>query len=220
MPCCLLGVYSSMCMCQMVTFPAIKNVFKDKRGPWWIVALCLVGNVFVAGVSIQPLQAEQNAVMANEYNLKLARLYATAKFINWPDGEAKAQSPFVIAVIAPDPFAGGLSKLDGRKLKDRPIETKVVNTVDEFLSCQILFVPSNANAILVEQILRKIDKQPVLVWREQTDSKTPALAACNFVRQGESLIIEINPAEMQRAKLSPDGRLMSLNLVRVVKTSP
>ena len=201
-------------------FQAFKNVFKDWRGPQWIFVLSLLGNTLVGGMSTQPLKAEQNAVTANEYNLKLARLYATAKFVNWPQDSESAQSPFVIAVVAPDPFAGGLSKLDGRKLKDRPIATKVIDSVDEFTSCQVLFVPTNANPTLVGQILHKIAKQPVLVWRDQADSTASIRAACNFVRQGENLIVEINPAEMQRANLSPDGRLMSLNLVRVVKANP
>ena len=176
-----------------------------------------VGLVLGMAHSIQTAYSDESQVAAAEYNLKLARMYATAKFISWPDDGPKAKRPFVIAVIAPDPFGNGLRKLSERKLKDRPIETKLIRTIDDLSECHLLFIPVGADPKLVEAVLQKVVDRPVLVWRDQPDPQNPRKASCTFKRQGESLIIEADPKELQRVGLSPDGRLMSLNIVRVIK---
>ena len=167
--------------------------------------------------SIQAAVSEDSPVDAVEYNLKLARLCATAKFISWPEDGKGAKKPFVIAVIAPNPFGYGLKKLSERKIKDRPIETKLIRTLEDYSECHLLFIPAGADPKLVDVVLEKVANRPVLVWRDQPDPLDPRKASCTFIRQGENLIIEADPKELQRVGLSPDGRLMSLNLVRVIR---
>ena len=176
-----------------------------------------VGLVLGPYHSIQTAVSDESLVAAAEYNLKLARLYATAKFISWPDDGPGAKKPFVIAVIAPDPFGNGLKKLSERKLKDRPIATKLIRSIEDYSECHLLFIPVGADPKLVDVVLEKVANRPVLVWRDQPDPLDPRKASCTFMRQGENLIIEADPKELQRVGLSPDGRLMSLNLVRVIR---
>lgn len=188
----------------------------------WTRTLVVKFGIFVGLVlgpvhSLQTAFSDESPVVAAEYTLKLARLYATAKFISWPDDVPEAKTPFVIAVIAPDPFSNGLKKLSERKLKDRPIETKLVRSIDDYSECHVLFIPVGADPKLVDLVLKKVVNRPVLVWRDQPDPQDTRKASCTFIRQSESLIIEADPTEMQRVGLSPDGRLMSLNLVRVLK---
>ena len=167
--------------------------------------------------SMQAAVSDESPVAAAEYKLKLARLYATAKFISWPDDGPEAKKPFVIAVIAPDPFNNGLQKLSERKLRDRPIETKLIRAIEDNSECHVLFIPVGADPKLVDFVLEKVANRPVLVWRDHADPLDARKASCTFMRQGENLIVEADPKELQRVGLSPDGRLMSLNLVRVVR---
>jgi hypothetical protein len=176
-----------------------------------------VGLVLGPYHSIQKAVSDESPVAATEYNLKLARLCATAKFISWPDDGPGAKKPFVIAVIAPDPFGNGLKKLSERTRKDRPIATKLIRSVEDYSECHLLFIPDGADPKVVDAILQKVTNQPVLVWRDQPGPQDSQKASCTFMRQGESLFIEADPKELQRVGLSPDGRLMSLNIVRVVK---
>ncbi len=156
--------------------------------------------------------------VASEYNLKLARMYATSKFIAWPDEAEGSNTPFVIGVIDPDPFQGGLQKLATRKLKDRPIRVTILKSEQDFEPCHLLFIPAEARPEIVSAILKRAANQPILVWRDQADPDGNAGVACTFVRAGESLLIEADPAELKRRKLVPDGQLLSLNLVRLVKS--
>lgn len=157
--------------------------------------------------------------LVSEYNLKLARLYATSKFIAWPDEANGANTPFVLGVIDPDPFQGGLQKLSARKLKDRPIRVVILKSEADYEPCHLLFIPAEARPEIVTAILKRVANQPVLVWRDQADPSGAAGVACTFVRAGESLLIEADPAELKRRKLVPDGQLLSLNLVRLVKSN-
>ena len=170
-----------------------------------------VDSCFVSAQSTPPK-------VASEYNLKLARIYATSKFIAWPDESDGSNTPFVIGVIDPDPFQGGLQKLANRKLKDRSIHVIILKSEQDFETCHLLFIPADARPEIVSAILKRAADQPILVWRDQADPNGSAGVACTFVRAGESLLIEADPVELKRRKLVPDGQLLSLNLVRLVKS--
>jgi hypothetical protein len=177
------------------------------------LALSIMGSLWIGDWS--PVFGQ---TAANEANLKIARLYATAKFITWPDEAPGVTTPFVIAVIEPDPFRSGLDKLAERKLKERPIQIVRIKAVSDYRPCHLLFIPEAAPTALVNELTAQVTNQPVLVWREVSSNPPLSGTACTFLRDGDNLLIEADPAELKRRKLTPDGRLLSLNLVRVVKT--
>jgi hypothetical protein len=163
--------------------------------------------------------AEPNSkpATANEANLMLARMYATAKFISWPDEASAAGSPFVIGVIEPSPFGEGLGKLAEKKIKDRPIQVRRYKSLADYTPCHLLFIPDAIPAETTRDFLDLSSNAAVLVWRESPDSATGPGIACTFVKQDDGLYIEADPFELKRRGLWPDGRLLNLNLVRVVK---
>ena len=191
--------------------------FAADRPSRWSATLLLT--VALAVLLLGPLAAQAQAPIqvAAEYNLKLARLYATAKFVIWPD-EANPQGPFVIGVLAPDPFQGGLQKLASRKLKDRSIRVVVFESAQDYQQCHLLFIPADAGRELVDSTMKRIASEPVLVWQDQPDPRRPTGGSCPFILQGDELLIEADPAELTRRGLTPDGRLLSLNMVRVIKS--
>lgn len=162
-------------------------------------------------------QPRSRPATANEANLMLARLYATAKFISWPDETSSPATPFVIGVIEPSPFGEGLAKLAERKLKDRPIRVVRFQTAADFRPCHLLFVPEGASPETTKELIDLSMNSPVLTWRESADTTHKQGIACTFIRQDEGLFIEADPTELKRRGLTPDGRLLRLNLVRVVK---
>jgi hypothetical protein len=164
-----------------------------------------------------PVANSATATAATEYNLKLSRLYATAKFITWPDESRAPAAPFVIGIVEPDPFQGGLHKLAGRKLKDHPIRVVFIKSVQDYVPCHVLFIPTEANPSVVNDLIKHTWEKPVLVWRDQPDPAGSAGVAFTFARQDDTLMIEADPAELKRRNLTPDGRLMSLNLIRILK---
>lgn len=176
--------------------------------------------VLVSGIATQlpgpKIALAQNSMgAASEYDLKLARIYSTARFITWPDDSTVA--PFVIGVVDPDPFKGGLKKLEKRKLKNRPIRVVMLNSEQDYQACHLVFIPSDAKPDIASEIIKRTTDQPVLVWRDEVDPKGSTGVACTFVRQESDLLIEADPVELKRRNLAPDGQLMSLKLVRMVK---
>ena len=177
----------------------------------------LIANI-LTHLENRSIAADRSQAVASEYDLKLVRLYATSKFITWPDEAAKSLAPFVIGVVDTDPFQGGLQKLTKRKLKDRPIHIVMIKSEKDYQPCHLLFIPRDANAEIADAVLKRISNEPVLVWRDEPDPLKNAGVSCTFVLQGESLLIEADPTELKRRKLEPDGQLLSLNLVRIVKS--
>lgn len=160
-------------------------------------------------------------LVATEYDLKLTYIYLTAKHIAWPDENAKTTAPFVIGVVAPDPFRGGLQRLQQlKKMKDRPIRVVVINTSQDFQACHIIFISRESKPEIVDEILNRTADQPVLIWRDQIDSKDSRGTTCAFIPKENiphEFLIYADPAELKRRNLIPNGQLMSLNLIRMAK---
>lgn len=183
----------------------------------WAIALGLVIAIAAHLPDANIALAQNSMGAASEYDLKLARIYSTARFITWPDDSSSSVAPFVIGVVDPDPFKGGLKKLEKRKLKNRPIRIVMLNTEQDYQACHLLFIPSDAKPALVSEIMKRTADQPVLVWRDEVDPNGSTGVACSFVRQESDLLIEADPVELKRRNLAPDGQLLSLKLVRMVK---
>lgn len=158
-------------------------------------------------------------ISASEYDLKLARLYSTLRYITWPDEASDPNAPLVIGVIEPNPFGVRLEKLNGRTTKNRPIQVHSIKVPADYRPCHLLFISEGAPNKVTETILETIADHPVLVWRDQPAKEAVAGVAFTFMRQGEMLLIEADPSELKRRKLAPEGQLLSLNIVRLVKNN-
>ena len=163
--------------------------------------------------------AQPPTAAATESDLKLAYMYLTAKFTTWPDDAPNSVKPFVIGVVEPDPFDGGLQKLEKRFVKKRPIRVVYIKSERDYQPCHLLFIPSEVKPAIANEIIKRTADQPVLVWRDRVDPNDSIGVACAFIRKENELLIEANPAELKRRNLAPDGQLMSLRIVQIMKPS-
>jgi hypothetical protein len=196
--------------------------FRLQRLAVWLAAFA------VCSGWLSPDAAPGQKPVAREADLKLARLYATAKFVSWPQSAGSAQEarvaasgskpPFVLGVVAPHPFGTNLAKLDQRKLKDRAIRTVTITSLTDLPACQMLFIPDGADPELVTRLLDAVKNQPVLVWTESGPLRNGVAFA--FGREGDSLVIDVDPVELRQRGLSAEAQLLSLDLVRVVRAGP
>ncbi len=160
----------------------------------------------------------ESSITASEYNLKLVRIYAAARYIFWPDDNSAQDMPFVVGVIDPDPFKGGLEKLvQTRKLKKRPIRIVLIRKKEDYETCHLIFIPVEAKPEVVNDVMILTSNKPVLIWRDEADPARSTGVALTFVREGKELLIEADAAEFKRRNLVADGQLTSLNLVRMVR---
>lgn len=79
-------------------------------------------------------------VTAAEFDVKAALLMHLGKLVTWPEAAFESEtSPFVIAVVGPDPFGEALRKLEGRIVRGRRIRTRYYETMKDYKPCHILY---------------------------------------------------------------------------------
>ena len=196
--------------------PVIRRLFRPS--PTMTQALCLVAIAVCNPVRmVKTALAETPA--AHQTHPKHARLYAKARFISGPVEHVAHTQPFVIGEITPAPFGAGLNKLAGRKLKCRPSHIGQIKSLQDDQSCHLRLIPVAAASRLVSELLQRTANQPVLVGRDEPHPEAVRVT-CTFERQGDTIISETDPAKLKCRCLMPDGRLLSLKLVRVVAELP
>jgi len=79
---------------------------------------------------------------APEYNIKAGYLRLFVRYVEWPPAVfAQATDPLVIGVVGTNPFGPVLqSTLQGLKKQNREIVVRPVQTVEEAVCCQVVFI--------------------------------------------------------------------------------
>jgi hypothetical protein len=144
------------------------------------------------------------AEVSKEYQVKAAFLYNFVKFTNWkPERFATPESPIVIGILGRNPFGDELEKIvKDRNVNNRPIEVKLVNSLEEATSCHVLFV-SAASFSETSEILQKLGDACVLTVGE-SEAFAQAGGMITFVPEKDKIRFEIDApaAEHQGVKIS------------------
>jgi len=132
-----------------------------KRRIWLALALLLVAQ--------GPSGA---AAPISEYQVKAVFLFNFAQFVEWPaTAFRRTDAPFVIGVLAPDPFGANLDEaVRGEAVNKHPLVIERYHGVADIGDCQILFIPASELVHLTE-ILAALKGRSVLTV---TDSKDTA----------------------------------------------
>jgi hypothetical protein len=174
-----------------------------------LVGITLAGT---AGVEVALSQATFESVDSRrEYNVKAVTLYAFGKYVTWPETAFEsATSPFIIAVLGPDPFSGALDQIAKVKtIENRPIVIKRFAKPEDYSNCHILFISRSFEPELEAKLLEQLAHQPVLLVGE-----SPGFALrggiINFVQSGSNIRFELNPDKAIEAKLNLSAKLLTL----------
>lgn len=138
-----------------------------------------------------------------EYRVKAAYLLNFARFVEWPP--AARSGPLTICVAGRDVFGPVLAEtVRNETVEGRPLVARVI--LEPEPGCHVIFVPRGAAA---QAYLRAMRETPVL-----TVGETPEFLAeggvVNFLRDGDNVRFEINPAAADRAGLRVSSRLLRL----------
>lgn len=147
---------------------------------------------------------------AREYEVKAAFIYNFTQFIEWPkDSFADADSPFVIAVVGPDPFEGALEKIfAGKSAGGRPIITRHFDSAEGIGPCQLLFVPASMDGAS-RAIAEKVAKAPILVVGE-SEALLAAGGTVRLLLEDGRMRFQINTDALDGARLKASAKLMQL----------
>jgi hypothetical protein len=148
--------------------------------------------------------------LSRESQVKAAMLCNFVQFVDWPsDAFASADSPLVIAVMNPNPFADLLDNLTrGKTVSGRSIVIRHCNSAEELHGCQELFIPAARSADL-SALLHAVAQQPVLSVGE-TDAFPQAGGVLRFYVEDNKVRFEVNPDAVADAHLQISSKLMKL----------
>lgn len=146
-----------------------------------------------------------DSIVAKENALQAALLYNFALFTEWPQ---PPETNFKICVLDSPTLMEALDSVKSKKLKERPITITAINSIDQALSCQVLFVGNRAHPEM-HLISKKIGSAPVLVVSEENafDLKDVVIA---LSRQQDRISFKINLTAAKAGSLTLSSKLLKL----------
>jgi hypothetical protein len=153
-----------------------------------------------------------------EYQVKALFLMNFTKYVDWPaTAFAGTNAPITIGVYGENDFGDDLPKaVAGRNVNGRSIVIRQIDSTNDLVKCQVLFISRSENNNEGE-ILSRLKVSPVLTVGE-TELFTARGGAINFVMKDGKVRLEINLAAAQQANLQISSKLLSV--ADVVKGSP
>lgn len=152
-----------------------------------------------------------------EYALKAAFLYNFAKFAEWPAASfTDDHAPLVICLAGSDPFGANLKILDGKRVKDRPLATKLLLTDGNLIGCHLLYV-SPGEIKQTHDILQTLQKSPVLTVCD-ADGCAEAGFMINMRMVENRVTLDLNLDAVQQTPLKLNSQF--IKLTHVVKGHP
>jgi hypothetical protein len=158
-------------------------------------------------VTASTLDAEQPK--PSEYQVEAAYLLNFGKFVEWPAKVESSPEPFSICVLGQYQFGPSLEKIvAGESIDDRKVAVRRISTVQEAMSCRILFISLSEEKHLPE-ILKTLDKASVLTVSNA--SKFSRLGGMiQFAVDANKVRFEVNLASAERAGLTLSSQLLKV----------
>lgn len=157
--------------------------------------------------SAVPEKLQSNAG-PDESTVKALFVYNFTKQIEWP-AHVMNTPKFVIVVLGSSPVKERLNTvLKGRRIFDKPVEVKEVQSIEDIQPAQILYV-SKSQSTKLPKILEQMDDKGILIITEEKGMA--AKGSCiNIIQKDETLKFELNDASIKRQGLKVSNQLYNL----------
>jgi len=156
-------------------------------------------------------QSGNEAVINREHTLKALFIYNFGSYVEWPPTTSTNDGrPFVIGILGSTPVESTLREIAVTKtINGRRIVIQRFASADAVKPCQILFIASNSSPQVQQQVVEKLQREPVLIVGE---SKGFALhgAVVNFYLEANKIRFEINVDAARRHHLTISSKLLAL----------
>ena len=159
----------------------------------------------LAGVAILRAQTPPT-----EYEVKAAYLYQFGKFVEWPEGTlGRAGDAFAICTLGVDPFGSVLDgTISGRSVQGKQVIARRLASVNDALSCNILFVSSSEQNHLAE-ILKVVQGRSILTVSDMNNF-LPQGGMIQFQIEQNKVRFEINLTAVEHANLKISSQLLKV----------
>jgi hypothetical protein len=152
------------------------------------------------------LRAEDSS---QEYQLKLAFLVNFARFITWPEESFTPEHPqLTLCMLGKNAFGNALGGVEGKRVGQRLLEVKKIETLGKGQQCHLLFVgQSEMNGLVA--LGPMLDRQPIV-----TVSDSAGFAAAGggieFVLKDDKLAFVINNTAIKNRGVQVSSSLLNL----------
>ncbi|MBT3012427.1 MAG: YfiR family protein [Candidatus Thiodiazotropha sp. (ex Lucina aurantia)] len=169
-----------------------------------LITLLALGCINFAAFAEQQ-QGEENL-------LKAAFIFNFAKFARWPDGKWSEDKPSLkICSIGYDELANTLSRLNGKTLREHPVQIMQKQETDQLDVCHVLYLANSLKYEAIE-ITDLLQVKPIL-----TVSEIPGFAESGgmielYQRDGR-IRFKVNLDITREAGLDLSSRLLKLAIV-------
>ena len=154
-----------------------------------------------------------------EPEIKSAILFNFLKFTEWPACAFKSsESPLIVGITGSDPFGRILDDMvKGEFINGRSISVKRFQAADDISACHVLFV-SRSEKNRLTALFDVLKKKPILTVSE-IDRFCEKGGMINLTLSSSGTIKpEINPDASQYAGLRISSKLLTLPMVRLIKS--
>jgi hypothetical protein len=154
----------------------------------------------------------------SEYEVKAAYLYYFAKFVEWPEQFFPSDnSPIIIGIAGDDPFGSILEEtIRGKKVQNRSVVIRRLQTSDDLSSCHILFF-SSLESGRSGQVFKQLESSHVLTVCESQE-KDRAKCMIHFLLDGGKVQFDVDVGKTLTAGLKISSKLMMV--ARVLRNDP
>jgi hypothetical protein len=156
-----------------------------------------------ACAALWPLAAA--AQVADEYAVKALFLANFALFTDWP---ASKGADLPVCVLGGDPLGAAAAKIEGRKVGERTLVTRLLREKEHVGQCAVVFVSRDAVASLAP-LLDALRGKPVLTVGE-TEGLAQRGVMINMVLRNDKVSFEINNEAARQAGLAFSAKLLKL----------
>lgn len=175
------------------------------------IALCWLLSVLLCCIG------SKAQTQPTEHQLKAAVIGNLAKFVNWP-GEQTGES-IAIGILGHDPFGSDLELvLKDMKVKGKPFSFKRSENVSDLLSCQVIFLSSQAGG-KARELAERAGNLPILTVGEDAHF-LKAGGAVSMDLEGRRIQLSINLSATEKAHLTVNPQLLRLAKVIKGKNAP
>lgn len=143
-----------------------------------------------------------------ESEMKAAYLYNFAMFTTWPTDKNIQEGPLLFCVYADETQLSSITALQARKIRDRSIQIKRVELVEEVAGCHVLFV-GNKSADLVPKLLDSVRDSATLTVTDVLDAAKKNAVISMSLENGR-LAFDVNLQRARNAKLTLSSKLLKL----------
>jgi hypothetical protein len=154
-----------------------------------------------------------------EYRIKAAFICKFPSYVEWPaNAFARADSPLVIGVAAPDPVTEELARTaSGLSADGRPIAVRRLGRGDPLTGVQLVFI-ARSHAELLAETLAAAKGRPVLMVTESEPAAPPG-SMINFVVVDDKVRFDIAPQVAELSNLKVSARLLGVARQLITKVS-